>query len=320
MTAPTQTPPADENRVRLPGLHPTAFEHPLDRAALETLRRTPGLDLLFRKLSALHYERMVRLYFTADSLRLTPRQCPRVYQLLRDSAGVLDMDEPDLFLAQSPIPNAWAIGMERRTIVVTSGLVDLLSTDELRYVIGHEMGHIKSDHMLYRTMAAFLAVVGLVAIRNLPFVNLLTQALLIALYDWSRKSELTADRAGLLVAQDQGVGVSALLKLAGGARSVAEELSTEEFVKQADDLEDMGTNLLDALYLFEMTLKQTHPFPALRAREIVRWHDHGAYRQILLGDYPRYSGEARRCARCAAPVENPLFQFCPECGARLDAE
>src|SRR5438128_10086577 len=106
--------------------------------------------------------------------------------------------------------------MQRHTIVVTSGLVDLLDTDELRGVVGHELGHIKSGHMLYHTMAVFIALVARVAARNLPFINLVSQALLIAFYDWLRKSELTADRAGLLVSQDSDVVVRTLLKLAGG--------------------------------------------------------------------------------------------------------
>src|SRR5262249_17984469 len=149
------------------------------------------------------------------------------------------MAEPELYLWQNPIPNAFAIGMERHTIVLSSGLVDLLNDDELRAVIGHELGHIKSGHMLYRTIAIFLSLVGLVAARNLPFVNLLSQALLYAFYDWFRKSELTADRAGLLVAQDADVSIRGLLKLAGGTHRTNGQLNVEEFLKQADDYEDM---------------------------------------------------------------------------------
>jgi len=308
-------------RLRFPGLNPTAFEHSWDRSALEALRRTPGLDALFRKLASLHFERIVRLHFTADSLRLSPRQCPRVYNLLREAAEVLDMAEPELYLLQTPSVNAFAIGLERRTLVLTSGLVDLMDDDELRTVIGHELGHIKSDHMLYRTIAFFLAIVGLVAARNLPFIQLLSQALLYAFYDWFRKSELTADRAGLLVSQNADVSVRTLLKLAGGSQRLNDELNVEEFLKQADDYEDMDSSLLDMFYKFRMTLEQLHPFPALRAREISRWAQSEEYVRILHGDYPRADDApgARRCSRCAATVDNPLFRFCPECGQTLDS-
>jgi Zn-dependent protease with chaperone function len=317
MTA-AKTPENTAERINFPGINPTAFEHPMDRTALEALRKAPGLDLLFRKLASLHFERQVRLYFTADSLRLTPKQAPEVYDLFRDACNVLDIAEPELYLLQTPHPNAFAMGMERHTVVISSGLMELLDAEELRGVMGHELGHIKSGHMLYRTIAIFLSIVGLVAARNLPFVNLLSQALLYALYDWNRKSELTADRAGLLVSQNGDVAVRTLLKLAGGNQATINEQSLEEFIKQADDYEDMDESLLNILYKFEMTRYQSHPFPALRAREIQRWSRSEEYRSILRGEYPLAGDVAeRRCSQCGTLVENPTFRFCPECGTTL---
>lgn len=305
------------DRVTFPGLSSASFEHPLDRAALEALRGVPGIDALFRKFSALGYERQVRLHFTADSLRLSPRQRPDLYELLTESAQVLDMPPPELYLLQNPFPNAFAIGMDRHTVVLTSGLIDLLDTDETRAVVAHELGHIKSGHMLYRTIAIFLSLLGLNAVRNLPIVNLLSQALRYALFDWYRKSELTADRAGLLVAQDAAVSVSTLLKLAGGPRGRIDEESRTEFLKQADDYEDMDASLLNILYKFEMTRFQTHPFPAVRAREISQWAGSAEYRAILAGCYASAGFTDRRCPSCGRSVAQPGFAFCPDCGAAL---
>lgn len=314
----TITPPRIAERVSFPGIHPKAFEHPLDRSALEALRKTPGLDLLFKKLGSLHFERIVRLHFTANSLRLSPQQAPRLYGLMREAAAVLDMPEPEMYLMQTPEMNAVATGMDRHTLAITSGLVEAMDDDELRVVIGHELGHIKSGHMLYRTMAIFLSVVGLVAMRNLPYVNLISEVLLLALYDWIRMSELTADRAGLLVAQDLDVALRVELKLAAGNVARHDEFSVEEFLKQADDYEDMDSSLLNMFYKFEMTKFQTHPFPALRARELSRWYNSDDYRRILNGDYARADASTeRRCGRCGSRVENPLFRFCPDCGEAL---
>ena len=306
-------------RARFPGIAPQAFEHPWDRAALDTLRRSPGIDVLFKKLAALGFERQVRLYFTADSLRLSEMQAPDVHALLVDAACTLDAPMPDLYLWQNPMPNAFAIGMDRYAIVLSSGIVDLMDRDELRAVIGHELGHIKSGHMLYRTIAMSLAMIGMVAARNLPFVNLMTQALMYALYDWYRKSELTADRAGMLVAQDKDVAARVLLKLAGGPTSTLGDVSIAAFLQQADDYEEMDRSLLNVLYKFEMTRFQTHPFPALRAREVVRWSEAAEYATILQGSYARAAGgdERRRCAHCGASVGNPLYRYCPECGGVL---
>lgn len=311
--------PTALGQVRFPGISPTSFEHPMDRSALEALRKTPGLDILFKKLASIGFERQIRIFFTGDCLRLSPKQCPEIYALFREACEILDMPEPELYLWQNPFPNAIAYGMDRYTVVISSGLVDLLTFEELQGVMGHELGHIKSGHMLYRTIAIFLSMIGLVAARNLPFVNILSQALVYALYDWTRKSELTADRAGLLVSQNQDVAVSTLLKLAGGSQRTAQMLNVGEFVKQADDYEDLDESFLNVLYKFEMTRFQTHPFPALRAREISRWSKSEQYDHILAGEYELASGaqEERRCKNCGATIDNPTFKFCTDCGKPL---
>lgn len=303
-------------RLALPGIHPRSFEHPLDRAALETLRKTPGLDILFRKLASLHFERIVRMHFTGDSLRLTPRQGKSIYKLLEEACYILDMPEPDLYLMHSPVANAYAIGMERHSIVLTSALVDMLSEDELLCILAHELGHIKSGHMLYRTMAIFLGVAGMIAARNLPFVNILSEMLRYALFDWTRKSELTADRAGLLVVQNLETALNIDLKISGGWVVKSNELSIEEFLKQADDYEDMDSNLLNVYYKFDITRFQTHPFPALRAKELHKWANSPAYERILRGEYDRTTANSaiRTCGRCNLKIENPVFRFCPDCG------
>lgn len=308
-------------RVRFPGLASAAFEHPADRAALEALRRTPGLDRLLRWLSDVGAERYVRIMFTADSLRVSPRQCSKLYNDLREACAILDVEEPEFYLVQNPSPNAFAFGMQRHSLVMTTSLVDLLSDSERLEVIGHELGHIKAEHMLYRTMAIVLASVlsSMTEFLSVPGA-ILTQTLGYALYAWFRKSELTADRAGLLVAQDPDVCISRLLKLVAGSHRLADDLNIDEFTQQADQYDDMDEDILSIYYKFTMLRQQTHPFPALRAREIREWSRSEGYQRLLRGDYPRVDTESGRrvCANCGAVVTNVTFRFCPDCGYGLD--
>ncbi len=308
-------------RVRFPGLSSAAFEHPADRAALEALRRTPGLDRLLKWLSDIGAERLLRVAFTGDAIRISPRQCSRLYNDLREACAILDVKEPELYLSQDPFPNAFAFGMQRHTIVMTTSLVDLLNDTERLEVVGHELGHIKAEHMLYRTMAIGLATVLKEMASGLALPGaILTGALGYALYAWFRKSELTADRAGLLTVQDVDICLSGHLKLTGGAQRLVDDLNTEEFTKQADLFEDMDEDFLSLYYKFMMTRWQTHPFPALRAREIKEWSESEQYQRLLRGDYPRTESDAGRrvCATCNTVITNVTFRFCPECGEPLD--
>ncbi len=317
----TATPPlAIPARLRFPGLSSAAFEHPGDRVALESLRRTPGLDRLVRSLSDIGIERYVRLQYAGDAIRVSPRQCSRLYNDLREACAILDVPEPEFYLSQNPQPGAIAFGMQRHTIVMTTTMVDLLSDEERLQAIGRELGHIKAEHMLYRTIARVMAdsLTELTRVFSIP-TSLLTQGMLYAFYAWFRASELTADRAGVLTVQDPNVGISSLLKLIGGSQKLMDDLNIDEFTKQADLFDDLDDDLLSMFYKFRLIATQPFPFPAARAREMRDWGKSEDFQRLLRGDYPRTNAQAghRTCANCGHLETNVTFQFCPDCGQPL---
>ena len=308
-------------RTRFPGLTSAAFEHPADRAALEVLRKTPGLDRLLKWLSDNGIERYMRLAYTGDSVRISSKQCPRLYNDLLEACAILDVPEPAFYLSQNPVPNAFAFGMQNHTVVITTSLVDLMDETERLEVIGHELGHIKAEHMLYRSMAIFIKDVLQVAAGGMASIpaTILSHGLLMALYTWFRKSELTADRAGLLTVQDPQICVTTLLKLVGGSRKLADVMNPVEFARQSELMEDMEEGVLALVYKLMLIRYQTHPFPTVRAKEINLWAETEEYKLILRGEYPSSKPDAstRVCPNCAVQVRNVTFRFCPECGATL---
>jgi Zn-dependent protease with chaperone function len=259
-----------------PGLGADEFQHPHDAAATEALRGLPGLDTVVAKVLELGLERLYYLENIADNVRVTPRMLPRLHKYLGWACKILDVEEPELYVTMDPTPNAFTFGHKRPFIVITSGLVELLGDEELVFAIGHELGHIKAGHVLYTVLAKNIAsIVAAVGQATLGIGSLLGQGLVVALHDWYRKAELTADRAGLLCVQDIDPCLNVFMKFAGGGGRLWAEMDRYEFLRQIDAYEDEDRSALGRAYKTFLTAWRTHPFPILRAKELRAWFGDG---------------------------------------------
>jgi Zn-dependent protease with chaperone function len=274
----------ERSRVRLPDISSRAYEHPADRSALVALRKLTGFDAILRNIAGLFSDRSLRLLFLASSVRASEQQFPQLYQMLLDSAYVLDLPRvPELFITQDPTVNAMALGTDKPFIVITSGLVDLMDEDEIRFVIGHEVGHVLSGHSVYRTMLfALISLAARFAVVPIAWIGL--KAVIWGLEEWYRKSELSCDRAGLLACQDVPAARRALMKTAGGSH--LGELSADAFLEQAREY-DAVPDVRESLIKLMQMQGATHPFAVVRFAELDRWANEGEYRDILAGNYPR---------------------------------
>jgi Zn-dependent protease with chaperone function len=247
------------------------------------LRKLSGFDVLLKKLFGLFNERAFRLTYLAGAVRVSERQFPHIHEMVRDGAYILDLPEvPECYVLQTPVVNAMALGRDKPFIVLNSGMIELLDPEELRAVIGHELGHILSGHALYRTMLLILLQLAARA-AFLPIALALT-AIIWGLEEWFRKSELSCDRAGLLAGQDLDASRRVLMKLAGGAQ--LSELNPDAFREQAQEY-DAVPDLRDSILKILQLQGTTHPFAVVRFAELDYWATHGEYDRILGGDYPR---------------------------------
>ncbi len=273
-------PHAHARRI-LTGISSRSWEHPADRAALAALRKLPVFDEVLKTLFGFFGEKPIRLAFQANALRVSERQYGHIYERYRDIVETLDTEEYPLYVSQTPMANAGAYGMDQPFIILNSGTVLILNDDELSFILGHEVGHIMSGHVLYRTMMVLLIQL---ASLGFPIVGLAARAVLMGLLEWSRKSELSSDRAGLLSIQDADVAMSAMMKMAGGG--TASDLNLGEFVRQAEDYRE-GGDVADHVFKVLNLLGVTHPFWVLRLSEIRSWIESGEYDRIVAGEYPR---------------------------------
>ena len=273
---------------RLTGISPRAYEHPADRAATAALGSIPMLDYVVRKLIEFGYERALRQTYLGAGVRLGTDQLPGIWTRYQHVLGVLDMpEEYDLYLTAEPVLNAMAVGSGKPILVLNSGTVELLGDDQLEGVIAHEVAHILSDHVLYRT--ALQILLRLTWQTRLPMgAGLPLMAVQYALLEWSRATELTCDRAAAIVTRDPRLVCKLLMTMSAGAK--ASDLNLDAFMRQAMEYTEQGEGL-DRLQRLLTDLRQTHALPVKRVHELLAWVREGEYDRIIGGEYVRRGQE-----------------------------
>ena len=267
-------------RIRFPDISPRAYEHPADRGALVALRAIPGFDSVLKVISGAIGERSVRLLYLATSVRVSPRQYPDIHHLLNECATTLDLQPiPELYIQRDPRPNAMTIGLDKPIIVISTGTLDLVDDEGLRFVIGHEVGHVLSGHAVYRTMLLQLINIA-TAIQWLPIGAWGVRAIIFGLNEWFRKSELSCDRAGLLCSQDPRAALRVHASLAGAENP--DEMDVAAFLDQAEEYQSTG-DVRDSFIKILQISGQTHPLAAMRAAELQKWAAGPGYADILAG-------------------------------------
>ncbi|HAX88909.1 MAG TPA: peptidase M48 [Cyanobacteria bacterium UBA11162] len=281
-----------------PGISSDAFRHPLDQQAEDTLRSVPGFNLVARKFVEFLYERPQFVYLMGNSIQVGPRQYSTIYRLFRECVRDLDVHpEPDLFVSQNPQVNSYALGQDHPYIVLNTGLLDLLTENEIRTVLAHELGHIKCGHTILIQMGIWaMNAASMLGELTFGLGNLVSSGLLYAFYEWRRKAELSSDRAALLVMDDLNIVLQTMMKLSGGSHQYAHECSLNEFIRQSDSYQELDQDSLNQIYKFLLYNGGngsflSHPFPVERVRYLRDWVDSEEYRQIRQGNYKRVTKE-----------------------------
>lgn len=279
------------SKTQLIGLKADQFRHPLDLEATTALKQIPGVDMLVRNLLGPLAEQLFYVENIAASVLVGEQQLPQYHQLLLDACRVLDLEPPELYIRQHPVPNAYTFAMRGKQpfIVMHTSLIELLTPEEIQAVIAHELGHLKCDHGVYLTMVNLIVL----AAGQLPNLgSLIAQALQAQLLEWVRCAEFTCDRAALLASQDPKVVMSLLMKLAGGSPTLAPQLNLDAFIAQARAYNDISKTELGETLKVARTAQLTHPVPVLRAQEIDRWASSRDYQSLLQGQGIEYTGKS----------------------------
>lgn len=285
-------------------MYASEFTHPDDAAALKALESIPVLPAVVRSAMDIGLEQMVYGVNMASKILLSPTQLPRLYNLLPPICKRLGVRQPAFYLEMNPMPNAFAFGETYTAITITSGLVELLTEDELSVVLAHECGHILCHHMLYHTLALLFSN----QIPKIKILGIVTDPAKYALMYWNRKSELSCDRVSTFICGPEAT-VRVMSRLAGGPKSITDEVNLVELAEQADKYDAICKDGAWNKTLQTISvLENDHPYTSVRIRETLRWVTDDQYK-ALREKYPS-------CPRCYREYE-PGARFCKHCGKEL---
>ena len=267
------------NKNILYGLSNRCYEHPFDRKALEMLENKSFLTKACKWVTENTVEKIYTIQYTGSHLKITKDSYPQIFEYLEYVCNILGLKKiPDMYLRWDYDVNACTIGAEKPIIIINSGLIDLCTDDEILFVIGHEVGHILSNHMLYHMLAQVINYV----VDSVPGGHVLAGGIQYALYYWERMSEFTADRAGLLGCQNIDAALGAFIKISGLPKSHFDRINKDAFIQQARDFKLLDIENMNKVFKIISISDSSHPWTIMRAAELLNWVDKGGYRDIVM--------------------------------------
>ena len=310
-------------KIVLENLSPKEYEHPLDRKAINTLEAIPGVRKVVEKIWEKFLQKFLVIEYMGSSLKITSDNYPEIYNLLDEACLILNVKEiPPLYLVNDPNMQAYAIGASKPFIGITYALIERLEPAELLFVIAHELGHIKSGHVLYYNIATyFKPIVEVASQLSLGLAGLAGGGFQIALNYGQRMSEFTSDRAGLLVCQDPKVCIRAMIKIAGlPVDRVGIDAFEKTFLEQAEEFRDFDYGAMNKFVKIMSTYDNSHPWTVLRASEFLKWESSEEYQRILkresIIEESISMPQKLLCPQCDAEISEN-FKFCKNCGFNL---
>ena len=292
-------------------MKPTDFIHPEDAAAIRQMESIPGFAAFIKRVLALGIETLQYGLNMASAIRLSEKQLPDIYRHLPPICQRMGIPEPEFYLQMDPVPNAWTMGDTRIYITVTSALVEMMSDEELDAILAHECGHIMCRHVLYHTVAQWISQ----GIASLGILGKLAIPIEFAMLYWYRKSELSADRAASIITSPEVVA-STMARLSGGPNSITSQIDLREWAQQAEEYDRIqNSGMWNKALQLSVIAGQSHPFSAVRVREILKWGESEQYNMIKNGNFT-IDAPVNVCPACGNGIETG-WKFCRNCGHQL---
>lgn len=253
--------------------------HPEDAKAIQVLKRIKGFDALVRVSMEYGFEKIFRGENLGGMVKVNARNYPSLYSAFRNIVRKVGIKEPELYIYNDPVMNAYTYGETNTFIALSSSIVERLTIEELCSIIAHECGHILCKHTLYNTLLRTIEELGLL----FEIISYSTLGpILIGLQYWSRKSELSADRCAAVVVGERTYQ-TAMLKLASGMAEIHGD--PYQLVEQAKKYHRFeNESWWNRIQQNCRIAFNSHPQMCERAYEIDRWKNSWQYRKLYNGN------------------------------------
>lgn len=250
--------------------------HDKDKSYIKKMNAIPGFKKVVANTVGIIGEKYASVEYTGNGVNINSKSYPNLFLSFLESKRILGISE-DLAISTdwNYMINSFTVGDKNKRVILSTGSIDLLNRDELQFVIGHELGHIKCNHIIYQMLTESIFM---------PMQDSTLKALMsvikFTLLDWYRISDFTADRAGLLCCQDINTALRVMIKMSGLPKSQYHNIDIAAFIKQAQEF-SKESDFIDKAIKYLSINSAFHPWTVARAASLLEWYESGAYNSIL---------------------------------------
>ena len=266
------------NRQALSHLNPQRVIHPDDDAVISKMNKIPGFQTFLKQTVGRINASITDVTYVGNAYDITLKSYPELYRQLKEDCLILGLTDIPLFsIAWEYFISSRTVGQKKYRIVMTSGSVDLLTSDELDFLIGHEIGHIRCGHIPYHMLVEAMYMPLLTDNSSFGITDLIRLPML----EWYRISHYTADRMGLLCCQDINIALSTMIKMSGLPKEYYDHIDIESFVRQADEFDEKHSGTADKMVKALSIMSANSPWLVVRVKKLMEWYRSGSYQSII---------------------------------------
>lgn len=188
MGTPTFSKPVRVIAEPIDQLYAKEYEDPRDAACLKALKLNKAFDQVVKYAIEYSVERAETISYTGSNVRVTRRNMPYLYECVETACGILSLPvTPDIYIVENPYINAFTTGAGHPILVFHNSILQRLTHEELMFIIGHELGHIKSEHVRYHTIGNYIKILGDQFLESTIIGSIISSGLEFAFYEWFRR-------------------------------------------------------------------------------------------------------------------------------------